>query len=82
MRSAAVAVMLATANFLESRRQEKPILLLDEIFAELDQTRKENLARLFAAFEQIFLTTAIAPPKALNDRATFFHIAAGEVTQG
>jgi DNA replication and repair protein RecF len=82
MRSAAVAVMLATANFLESRRNEKPILLLDEIFAELDQTRKENLARLFAAFEQIFLTTAIAPPKVLNDRATFFHITAGEVTQG
>jgi DNA replication and repair protein RecF len=81
LRSAAVAIMMAAANFLESRRDEKPILLLDEIFAELDHNRREHLAKLFKGFEQIFLTTAIEPPKALNDQAAFFHIRAGEVEQ-
>jgi len=81
LRSAAVAVMMAAANFLESRREEKPILLLDEIFAELDHNRREHLAHLFDGFEQIFLTTAIEPPKVLNDRAVFFHIKAGDVEQ-
>lgn len=78
-RSAAVASMMAAANFLESRREEKPILLLDEIFAELDCNRRENLAHLFDGFEQIFLTTAIEPPKALRDRAVLFRIEAGKV---
>jgi DNA replication and repair protein RecF len=81
MRSAAAAVMMASANFLESRRDEKPILLLDEIFAELDRGRRENLAGLFDNFEQIFLTTAIEPPGALNRQAVVFHIADGDVMQ-
>jgi DNA replication and repair protein RecF len=79
MRSGAVAVMMAAANFLESRRDEKPILLLDEIFAELDHTRRENLAALFESFEQIFLTTAIEPPEALTNYAMVFKIEDGHV---
>jgi len=81
LRSAAVAVMMGAANFLESRREEKPILLLDEIFAELDNRRRENLASLFESFEQIFLTTAVAPPAVLMDKATVFDVAHGVVTQ-
>jgi DNA replication and repair protein RecF len=81
LRSAAVAIMMAAANFLESRRDEKPILLLDEIFAELDHHRRDHLAGLFSGFEQIFLTTAIDPPKTINDRAVFFNIQPGKVEQ-
>ena len=81
LRSAGVAIMMAAANFLESRREEKPVLLLDEIFAELDHARREHLALLFDGFEQIFLTTAIEPPKALHERAVFFRIRSGEVRQ-
>lgn len=82
MRSAAAAVMMAAADFLESRRHGKPLLLLDEIFAELDHSRRDNLARLFDAFDQIFLTTAVEPPQALNERAMIFHIHDGRVEQG
>jgi DNA replication and repair protein RecF len=82
MRSAAAAVMMAAADYLESRRREKPILLLDEIFAELDHARRDNLARLFDAFEQIFLTTAVEPPPALNEQAVIFHIENGKVERG
>ena len=74
--------MMAAADYLESRRGEKPILLLDEIFAELDHSRRNNLAKLFDAFEQIFLTTAVEPPATLNERAVTFHIGSGRVEQG
>jgi DNA replication and repair protein RecF len=82
MRSAAIAVMLAAALFLESRRGDKPLLLLDEIFAELDDHRRENLAPLFAGFTQVFLTTATSPPRSLLDRGTIFRITNGRVEIG
>lgn len=80
-RSAAIAVMMGTANFLESRTDEKPILLLDEIFAELDGLRRENLAGLFEQFEQIFLTTAVEPPEPLMKKAKMFYISEGAVEE-
>ncbi|MCK5125375.1 MAG: DNA replication and repair protein RecF [candidate division Zixibacteria bacterium] len=81
-RSAAVAVMMASADFLEEKQGEKPILLLDEVFAELDPSRRENLAALFESFEQIFLTTAVAPPAVLYDNARVYHIADGKIREG
>ena len=79
LRSAAAAVMMAAAAFLENRRKEKPILLLDEIFAELDEQRRDNMAGLFEHFQQIFLTTALEPPEVLVSRASVFRIKAGQV---
>lgn len=79
LRSGAVAVMMATAGYLEERRREKPVLLLDEIFAELDDHRRENLAGLFGHLDQIFLTTAVTPPQSLADRARIFRIRDGKV---
>ncbi len=80
-RSGAVAVMMAAADFLEDKHDEKPILLLDEIFAELDPSRRENLAVLFSSFEQVFLTTAVAPPSILMDNARVYHIANGKIVE-
>jgi len=79
LRSAVIALLLASANFLESRRGARPILLLDEIFAELDARRRENLAILFEKFNQIFLTTAIRPPEIMTSQARIFHIDKGNV---
>ncbi|MCP4566293.1 MAG: DNA replication/repair protein RecF [FCB group bacterium] len=81
LRSAAVGMMMGAANFLESRREEKPILLLDEIFAELDDKRRENLARLFSSFEQLFLTTAVNPPNGLLKNSRMYRIQQGEIVQ-
>lgn len=80
LRSAVTAILLAAANYLEERRNEKSVLLLDEIFAELDNSHRENLAKLFDAFEQIFLTTAVDPPTRLRDRGKHFHIEEGKVS--
>lgn len=79
LRSAAVAMMVGAADFLESRRNEKPIMLLDEIFAELDEHRRDNMARLFGNGRQIFLTTAVEPPPSLKKMAEIYHIDNGQI---
>lgn len=57
-RTAAIAFKLAAAQFLKHARGEQPILLLDDVFAELDQKRTRLLFDLLAEFGQLFITTA------------------------
>jgi len=57
-RTAAIALKLAAARFLEKARGEQPILLLDDVFAELDQERTRLLFGLLAEFGQLFIATA------------------------
>ncbi len=81
LRSAAVAIMMAAADFLANRRQEKPILLLDEIFAELDTDHRDNLAGLLEDFEQTFLTSAVNPPPRLSQQGRHFIISEGRIRE-
>jgi DNA replication and repair protein RecF len=80
-RSAAVALKLAVFELLKKKRNTAPILLLDEIFAELDDQRAESLATKFYETGQLFLTTAVAPPAVLMDNARQFEIADGAVVE-
>jgi DNA replication and repair protein RecF len=57
-RTAAIALKLAAARFLEETRGEQPILLLDDVFAELDGTRTRLLFDQLAQFKQLFIATA------------------------
>ena len=57
-RTAAVALKLAAARQLEASRGGAPILLLDDVFAELDTSRTRALFELFEGFGQIFVATA------------------------
>ncbi len=57
-RTAAIALKLAAARQLEATRREAPILLLDDVFAELDVDRTRALFGIFEEFGQIFVTTA------------------------
>jgi DNA replication and repair protein RecF len=80
LRSAALSLKLAVLEYLTSIRKTLPVLLLDEIFAELDSERFRLLAGLFERFGQIFLTTAREIPETLIDRARIFNIENGTVT--
>lgn len=57
-RTAAIALKLAAARFLEKEKGEQPILLLDDVFAELDQNRTRQLFDLLDDFGQLFIATA------------------------
>ena len=80
-RTAAVSLKLAVFDILRQRRSTPPILLLDEIFAELDPDRSQHLVDLFADTNQVFLTTAVEPPATLLREARRFRIAQGRIEE-
>ena len=79
LRTSAVSLKLAVFDYLKKARGVSPVLLLDEIFAELDAGRKEMLVELFGEFGQIFLTSASEIPETLMSRARRFNIENGAV---
>ena len=81
LRSAAVSLKLAVYDLLKDRRSIKPLLLLDEIFAELDPVRVEALAACFHELGQVFITTADQPPAALRENSRNFRIADGALEE-
>jgi DNA replication and repair protein RecF len=56
-RSAALALRLAAYTLLEARHGQPPILLLDDVFSELDPTRSSGVMDLLPR-GQVFVTTA------------------------
>jgi DNA replication and repair protein RecF len=56
--STALALRLASFDLLRSTGDD-PILILDDVFAELDTERRERLAELVAGAEQVLVTAAV-----------------------
>jgi DNA replication and repair protein RecF len=57
--SFALALRLASYDLLRAAGDD-PILLLDDVFAELDLGRRDRLARLVGQAEQVLVTAAVA----------------------
>lgn len=57
-KTAATALKLAEARFLWQQLQTPPLLLLDDIFAEIDAVRTDRLMEMIPAYGQTFITTA------------------------
>ncbi|MEU8887357.1 DNA replication/repair protein RecF [Streptomyces sp. NPDC048442] len=78
--SYALALRLASYDLLRSEGNE-PVLVLDDVFAELDARRRERLAELVAPGEQVLVTAAVDDdvPGALAGAR--YAVADGEVTR-
>jgi DNA replication and repair protein RecF len=76
--SFALALRLASYDLLRADGDD-PILVLDDVFAELDAERRRQLAELVAGAEQVLVTAAVAAdvPEALQ--GVRFVVADGEV---
>jgi DNA replication and repair protein RecF len=57
-RSVLLALKLALCYIAKEKTGEWPILLLDDVFSELDEKRRQRLAALLPENMQIFITTA------------------------
>lgn len=59
--SFALALRLASYDLLRAEQDEgaEPVLILDDVFAELDSSRRERLAELVAGAEQVLVTAAV-----------------------
>ena len=67
---------LASYELLKSDG-DSPILILDDVFSELDQSRRDRLATLTSTSEQTFITVAVA-----NDLPDEIHGKRYEVSNG
>jgi DNA replication and repair protein RecF len=56
--SLALALRLASFDLLRAGRED-PVLILDDVFAELDTGRRDRLAALVASAEQVLVTAAV-----------------------
>jgi len=77
--SLALALRLASFDLLRAGRED-PVLILDDVFAELDTGRRDRLAALVSGAEQVLVTAAVladVPPLLAGAR---FTVAAGALT--
>jgi DNA replication and repair protein RecF len=78
--SLALALRLASFDLLRAGRED-PVLILDDVFAELDTGRRDRLAALVAEAEQVLVTAAVpadVPPLLTGIR---FTLSGGELTR-
>mgnify|MGYP002712576071 CR=1 FL=1 len=57
--SYAIALRLAEFNLLRQEGGSDPVLILDDVFAELDAKRRKQLVHLAAEAEQVLITAAV-----------------------
>lgn len=76
--SYALALRLASYDLLRSEGNE-PVLVLDDVFAELDARRRERLAELVAPGEQVLVTAAVDDDVPGVLAGTRYAVSAGEV---
>ncbi|MCH2459755.1 MAG: DNA replication and repair protein RecF, partial [Gemmatimonadetes bacterium] len=82
-RTAAWALRLVEAWTIRKRRNETPLILLDDVFAELDQGRSERVLELMEEEEpgQVVLTAPKeADVKIKKDKLALWRISAGRIT--
>ncbi|QDZ15543.1 DNA replication/repair protein RecF [Humibacter ginsenosidimutans] len=78
--SFALALRLASAHLLRAHSTTgDPVLILDDVFAELDQARRARLAASVHDFEQVLVTSAVLDDVPDELRAHTVHIRAGRV---
>jgi DNA replication and repair protein RecF len=83
VRTTLLALKLAEVAWMKQRTGNWPVLLLDEILAELDLQRREDLLDVLAESEQAVLTTTdlhLFAPQFVS-QATVWRVQAGAITR-
>ena len=81
--SYALALRLASIQLLKTEtRSGDPILILDDVFAELDAGRRSRLAELVRNNEQVLITAAVAEDVPVELQAKVFNVKAGVIEVG
>jgi DNA replication and repair protein RecF len=83
VRTALLSLKLAEVNWMKDRTGEWPVILLDEVMAELDPQRRADLMKYTAETEQVLITTtdlnAFTPEFAEN--AEVWRVEGGKVNK-
>jgi len=81
-RGLAIALRLGLAEMVEKAAGERPILIVDDVFSELDERRRRGLLDSLGSEKQVFLTTPLLEevPKPLLEKGRIYRLHAGEIT--
>ncbi len=80
-RTAILSLKLAELHYLAEVSGEQPVLLLDDVMSELDQSRRQRLLAALEPGPQAMITAADVNdlPRSFLDQAALFHVEAGRV---
>ncbi|MFF7682483.1 DNA replication/repair protein RecF [Microbacterium sp. NPDC007973] len=80
--SVALALRLASAELLRAEsRLGDPVLILDDVFAELDSGRRTRLAEMAGGYEQVIVTSAVEEDVPEGLRAHVVRVEAGRIQE-
>jgi len=78
--SLALGLRLASHDLLAADG-DQPVLLLDDVFAELDTARRTALASRVERTEQVLITAAVEDDVPMNVRGVRYQVSPGEVSR-
>jgi DNA replication and repair protein RecF len=79
-RSAVLSLKLAEIHYIEKQSKSRPLLLLDDVFSELDTSRREKLSALLQGYQSIITTTCADHVSALKN-TKIYEVAGGSLTE-
>lgn len=80
--SLALALRLATAQWLRQERSSgDPVIILDDVFAELDAQRRAKLLTLVSDYTQLMVTSAVEEDLPIGLTGRIFDVRAGVATK-
>lgn len=80
-RAAAVALKMAQAEFIMTRRNDRPIVVLDDVFAELDEERARSLWDIVCTRHQTFLAVPRESDMTFGRGDALFRVQGGRVVR-
>jgi DNA replication and repair protein RecF len=80
-RTAALSAKLAELDYMKSSTGDEPVLLLDDVFSELDSHRRDYLLQQVMQHEQVLLTTTDLAgfPTTMLSQAHVYHVVEGTI---
>jgi DNA replication and repair protein RecF len=81
IRTLALSLKLAVVEMIKETGKSAPIVLLDDVFSELDDTRQKNLLNKFDKDSQIFITSTSLDTMHLESLTDYkvFEVTAGKI---
>jgi len=79
VRSITLALKLVEIKFIEEQTNKRPILLLDDVFSELDKPRREQLLKLSENYQTFITTVEASYFKAYSGKLNLIQIVAGRI---
>ena len=76
-RTALLALLFLQAGYLELRKGERPVILLDDVYSELDTAHQKRVLSAFANHQVILTGTHV--PEGLPDELTIWEVQNGTV---